>query len=117
MENTSAGLLEIEVTLSPLQHLNLIVTDASGAVVSEGHYGNRFSPLAEPYTLRLRPGEKFAGPVTLLGTVPEARRRPGEYSVRAVYEHGGLRAVSEPFTVRLPAAEGSGADVTPPGPP
>src|SRR5713101_5850008 len=69
LENTSTDTLEIEVRTSPLQYLNLIVTDAAGNVISDSFYGDLFSPLAEPYTLRLRPGEKMAGPVSLLGNV------------------------------------------------
>jgi hypothetical protein len=101
LENTSADVLEIEVRTSPLQYLNLIVTDAVGNVVSDSFYGDLFSPLAEPYTLRLGPGEKFTGPVSALGNVCEASRQPGEYTVRAVYEYNGLRAVSEPLRVQL----------------
>jgi hypothetical protein len=101
LENTSPDLLEIEVRTSPLQYLNLIVTDAAGKVVSDSVYGDLFSPLAEPYTLRLQPGEKFTAPVSLLGNVPEEKRQPGEYTVQAVYEYGGLRVVSELLQVQL----------------
>jgi hypothetical protein len=101
LENTSDALLEIEVQMSPLQFLNLVVTGPAGEVLSEGHYGNRFSPLEQPYTFRLRPGEKYTGPVSLLGTVPEAKRLPGRYLVQAVYAWDGLRAVSEPMQVDL----------------
>jgi hypothetical protein len=101
LENTSADVLEIELQMSPFQHLNLVVTDAAGRVVSEGHYGDRFSPLEEPYVFRLQPGEKYTGSVSLLGTVPEQKRLPGTYTVRAVYEYKRLIAVSEPFHVQL----------------
>jgi hypothetical protein len=103
LENTSADTLQIEVGTSPLQYLNLIVTDAARTVVSDSFYGDLFSPLAEPYTLRLGPGEKFTGPISLLGNVRQARWQPGEYMVRAVYEYNGMRAVSEPLRVVLPA--------------
>jgi len=102
LENTSSTVLEIEVQASPLQYLNLIVTDAAGSVVSDSFYGDLFSPLAEPYTLRLQPGEQFTGPVSLLGNVREERRQPGEYTVCAVYECNGQRAVSDPLKVRIP---------------
>jgi hypothetical protein len=101
LENTSDDLLEIEVQTSPLQYLNLVVTGPAGEVLSEGYYGNRFSPLEQPYIFRLRPGEKYTGPVSLLGTVPEAKRLPGRYLVQAVYACQGVRAVSEPMQVDL----------------
>src|SRR4051794_22333639 len=85
LENTSVDVIEIEVYTSPLQYLNLIVTDAGGRLVSETFYGDLFSPLAEPYVLRLRPGETYTGPVSLLGNVPEEKWLPGPYSVQAVY--------------------------------
>src|SRR5437868_5709060 len=95
LQNTSLNVLEIEVRSSPLQYLDLIVTDAAGAVVSQSHYGDLFSPLAEPYTLRIQPGDSFTAPVSLLGNVPAARQQPGQYTVQAVFEYNGLRAVSE----------------------
>ncbi len=102
LENTSDGVLEIEVQMSPLQYLNLIITGPAGEVLSEGHYGNRFSPVEEPYIFRLGPGEKYTGPVSLLGTLPEQKRLPGSYTVRAVYASKGFYAVSEPLQVELP---------------
>ncbi len=103
LENLSATDLEIEVRTSPLQYLNLIVTDAAGDLVSNSFYGDLFSPLAEPYTLRLQPGERFTAPVSLMGNVSEDKWQPGEYTVRAIYESNGLKAVSEPMQVQLPA--------------
>jgi hypothetical protein len=107
LENVSPAVIEIPVKTSPLQHLNLVVRDARGTVVTEGFYGDLFSPLAEPYTLRLQPGEKYTGPVSLLGNVPKTKLQPGTYTVQAVYEYNGLKAVSEPLGVELPAACGS----------
>src|SRR4051794_9240223 len=61
LENLTSAVLDIEVPMSPLQYLDLVVTDASGKVVSAWRYGDCFSPLDEPYVLRLRPGEKYSG--------------------------------------------------------
>jgi hypothetical protein len=72
--------------------------------VSAGHYGDAFSPVDRPYTLRLAPGEKYVAPVSLLANVSEAQRRPGAYRVQAVFEYGTLKAVSAPFTIDLPAS-------------
>ena len=102
LENTSEEVLEIEVQMSPLQHLNLVVRNSDGQLLSEGHYGNCFSPLERPYALRLQPGEKYTGPVSLMGNVPPEKRLPGKYTVQAVYEYHALRSVSEPFEVELP---------------
>ena len=106
LENTSRDVLEIEVHSSPLQYLNLVVTDAAGKALPTSAYGDFFSPLSKPYVLRLGPGEKFTGPVSLLGNVPREKRLPGTYTVRAVYEYNGLSAVSDPLEVRLPAGDG-----------
>src|SRR5262245_48871896 len=94
LENTSPSIVELEVRSSPLQYLNLVVTGPSGGVVSNWFYGEMFSPLAKPYTFRLTPGERFTANVSLLGNVPEDRRLPGMYTVQAVYEYRGLRAIS-----------------------
>jgi hypothetical protein len=102
LENTSAKPIEIELQMSPLQYLNLVVRDAAGNVVSEGHYGNRFSPLAEEYPFRLEPGQKYTHNVSLLGTVPETKQLPGRYTVQAVYQARGLTAVSAPLEIELP---------------
>jgi hypothetical protein len=88
--------------MSPLQYLNLVVKDVAGSIVSKGHYGNRFSPLAEAYTFRLDPGRKYVQNVSLLGTVPESKQLPGRYSVQAIYQAGGLTAVSAPLEIDLP---------------
>ncbi len=102
LENSSPSVLAIETDMHPLQYLNLVVTDASGGVLSEGHYGDIFSPRGRTDTLQLAPGAKYNHLVSLLGTLPQAKRVPGTYSVQAVYEYNGLRAVSEPLTVELP---------------
>lgn len=104
VENTSSDVLEIVVHTSPLQYLNLVVADAAGNVLSDSFYGDLFSPLAEPYTLRLGPGEKFTRPVSFLGNVSKEKCQPGTYTVHAVYEYNGLKAVSEPVQVQIPAA-------------
>lgn len=105
IENVSADAIEIEITLHPLQYLDLIITDAAGDVVPAAPYGSIFSPLRPPYTFRLGDGEKYTHNVSLLGTLPQEKRLPGSYTVRAVYDYNGLRAVSEPVTVELPTKE------------
>lgn len=101
LENLSAAPLDIPAAVHPLQYLDLRVTDASGAVVSAGWYGDQFSPAEGPADLRLLPGEKFIAPVALLGSVPAGRLGPGTYTVRAVYDCPGLRAASDPLTITL----------------
>jgi hypothetical protein len=105
LENTSPGVVELEVRSSPLQYLNLVITGPSGAVVSDWYYGDLFSPLTEPYTFRLARGEKFTASVSLLGNVPEDKRLPGVHKVQATYEYRGLRAVSEEIRVDVKKAE------------
>jgi hypothetical protein len=106
LENIASSALAISVRSSPLQHLNLIVKDAEGRVVSVGHYGNLFSPGPEERTFLLQPGEKYLANVSLLGTVPAESRRPGTYTVQAVYEYDSVRAVSPPFVLEWPAGQG-----------
>jgi hypothetical protein len=103
LENSSPDVLEIATDMHPLQYLHLVVTDARGTVLSEGHYGDIFSPRGRVETLRLMPGAKFHHPVSLLATIPQEKRVPGTYTVQAVYEYNGLKAVSEPLVVALPA--------------
>ena len=43
LENQSTAPLEISYQMTVLQYLNLMVTDANGRVVSEGHFGDRFA--------------------------------------------------------------------------
>lgn len=95
--------MEIEVFMHPLQYLDLLAINSAGSSVRSHHYGHVFSPHEKPYFLRLGPGEKYTHPVSLLGNVAQEKRLPGTYTVRAVYEYNGLRAVSEPLEVRLPA--------------
>jgi hypothetical protein len=104
IENQSGDVLEFEVRSSPLQFLDLIVTDDAGKVVSSGYYGDLFSPSADGFTLRLQPGEKFSAPISLLGNVRFDRQKPGEYKVVAVFQYRGLRAVSEPIQLTVGAA-------------
>ena len=105
LENTSGEVLEIVSHFSPFQYLDIVVRDASGRVLSEGHYGDIFSPMENAYVWRLQPGEKLLHPVSLTAAVPQEKIAPGEYTVQAVYEHNGLRAVSEPFRFQI-AGEG-----------
>src|SRR5947209_7282942 len=97
LENASPNVLAIENEMHPLQYLNLVVTDATGTVLSVGSYGDIFSPRGRIDTLRLAPGAKYSHTVPLLGTLPQEKRLPGTYTVQAVYECNGLRAVSEPL--------------------
>jgi hypothetical protein len=101
LENRSSAPLEIAYRMTPLQYLNLVVTDSDGRVVSEGHFGDRFAPTLEPQILRLGPGEKFTANVHLLATVRCDPIRPGTYNVQAVYEYNGFRAVSEVVRVTV----------------
>jgi hypothetical protein len=101
LENTSPVAIEIETDRHPLQVLNLVVTDASGNVLSEGHYGDVFSPRGRVDTLRLAPGAKYRHIVSLLATLPQAKRLPGTYTVLAMYDYNGFRAVSAPLVVEF----------------
>jgi hypothetical protein len=101
LENRSDVPLEIEYTMTPLQFLELEVIGMDGAVVSEGHFSDRFSPMREPAVLRLMPGEKFTSNVSLLATVSRSRRQPGTYTVRASYQFQGGTVVAEPLMVDL----------------
>jgi hypothetical protein len=101
LENVSAGPLEISYQMTALQYLNLVVTDAAGRVVSEGHFGDRFAPTLEPQILRLEAGARFTADVSLFATLRQWPVPSGTYAVRAVYEYNGSRAVSEPVEVTV----------------
>jgi hypothetical protein len=91
------------VQRTPLQYLNLVVTDSKGSVVSEHFYGDLFSPLEKPYCFRLEPGQKYTGPVSFMGNVSRHKQLPGRYAVQAIYQYQGWAAVSEPFSFEAPA--------------
>jgi hypothetical protein len=101
LESLSAGPVEITYWMTALQYLNLVVTRSDGAVVSEGHFGDRFAPTLEPLVLHLEPGDKFTATIPLLATVPQTPVPPGTYIIQAVYEYNGFRAVSDPLTVTI----------------
>jgi len=102
IENISPAVIEIEVGMHPLQYLDLVIKNATGKIVPGAPYGHLFSPRDVPYILRLAPGEKYTHNVSLLGTVAESDQLPGVYSVQAVYEYNGMKAISAPLTVELP---------------
>src|SRR5262249_18346428 len=99
LENLSAVPLEIAYWMTAFQYLHLIVTGPDGKLLSEGHFGDRFAPTREPTLLRLEPGEKFTANVHLFATVPQTPVPPGTYTIRAVYEYNGIRAISDPVEV------------------
>jgi hypothetical protein len=101
LENVSQKAIEIEVTMHPLQYLDLVITDANGKLVEASPYGNIFSPREVSYVFRLAPGEKYTHNVSLLGNVPQEKQAPGKYSVKAFYEYEGLMAVSDPVEVEI----------------
>lgn len=102
LENTSSEVLEVKVQSTFLEHLDLVVTDSAGRIVSDSCYGDLFlSPLPEPYFFHLKPGEKFTANVSLLGNVSREQHVPGAYRVQAIFEYNGLRAVSEPLDLRI----------------
>jgi hypothetical protein len=102
LHNATGETVEIHFDRHPLQYFDLVVLDSGGATVSARPYGDIFSPLGKISTLRLPPGEKYTHNVSLLGNLPEEQRRPGDYSVRGVFDYNGMRAVSEPVAVHLP---------------
>lgn len=104
--NVSPHTIEIPIATLPLQYLHLLVEEEQGQVVSDGHYGDLFSPQSRPSTFRLAPGETYVSPVSLLATVPPERLRPGVYLIRAVFEYADLCAVSAPYRLEWPAREG-----------
>ena len=101
LENLSSATIEIPVDIHPLQYLNLRVRNSAGETVSQGWYGDQFSPGSSPSTVRLLPGERFTQEVSLLATVPAAFRKPGDYTVEAFYDTPELHMVSEPLTLTI----------------
>ncbi len=106
LENVSDAPLEIEYTMTPLQFLELEVIGPGGKTVSEGHFGDRFSPRLEPAVLRLMPGEKFIANVSLLATLPLERRVAGQYTIQASYRFRGKKVMAEPLMLELSGGQG-----------
>ncbi len=103
IENISAKTIEIEVTMHPLQYLDLIVRNEVGNIVPTVPYGNIFSPRGSPVVFRLVPGEKYTHNISLVGTLPQEQQLPGTYTVCATYSYNELKAISEPLSVQIPA--------------
>jgi hypothetical protein len=101
LENVSDAPVEIAYRMTALQYLDLVVSRVGGGIVSAGHFGDRFAPTQEPATLRLKPGEKLTAEVSLFASVPTDRLLPGTFTVQAVYEYNGFRAVSELLPVHV----------------
>jgi hypothetical protein len=101
LQNLSARAVDIPYWMTALQYLHLVVTRSDGAVLSEGHFGDRFAPTLEPLVLHLEPGDKFTAIVPLFATVAHPPLPPGTYLVQAVYEYNGFRAVSDPLPVAV----------------
>jgi hypothetical protein len=101
LTNRTTSTIQVPYRMTALQHLALLVTDSSGRVLSEGHFGDRFAPTLEPGDLRLAPGESFVAVVPLFATVRSEQRLPGTYTITAIYECGSLRAASDPLTVAV----------------
>src|SRR5262245_54938166 len=81
LTNTSTKRLTIVYGRSPLEHLDLVITDKAGKTVSEGRYGDLFAPFAEPQTLLLEPGRTFSPSLAPLAVVRRENRKVGEYRV------------------------------------
>jgi hypothetical protein len=109
LENASAEVFEVDVQMSPLQFLDLRVTNVAGELLSAWRYGECFSPMESARTFRLGPREKFTAPVSLLGNVPPEKRLPGVYLVQAVYECPPVRAVSDVLRLEYPAGAANGS--------
>jgi hypothetical protein len=105
LQNLSASDLQIEYQMAVLQYLNLIVRDANCKIISDHHYGDRFSPFEKAKILCLAPGEKFRANVNLFATVSHKPISPGTYTVQAVYEYNTCFAESEPVEVTIKASK------------
>jgi hypothetical protein len=101
LENVSGELLQVMIQASEFEHLNLLISDSKGTLVSAFHYGELFSPFSLGHVWELLPGQKFVGSVSLMGNVPPERRLPGRYTIQAVYEFDSLYAASDPLDFEL----------------
>ena len=101
LTNVSDGEVVIDFNShSPLQYLNLVVTDATGAALPTRFYGNLFGGFGGE-CLRLRPGEAFVHNVSLVGN-RTGRVPAGRYTARAVFRYGGWVAESTSLGFELP---------------
>jgi hypothetical protein len=107
IENISDEPIEIVIQASELEYLDLLVTNDRGEVDSAFHYGIIFSPFSLRHPRQLLPGRKLVRRVNFLATVPEEKRKPGRYSVQAMYVYEQLHAVSERIEFDLPPAKPS----------
>jgi len=102
LENNSSDPIDIVYERHVLQFLNFNNTALDGHELPTTYYGDIVGSVGHNPTLRLMPGETFVHNVALLGNLAEVDRRPGRYTVVAVYEYNNALYISEPYTVEVP---------------
>ncbi len=99
--NESKQVFRVRFDSDPLQYLNLIVRDADHKRVSSGYYGAMFSRFGRERELCLKPSEHCEFNISLFATVEEKDRKPGNYSIQAVYTYDGIKYRSNTVNVTL----------------
>jgi hypothetical protein len=103
--NTSAHSVDIAYTNHPVEVFDFIVTDEHGETIGNANFGGLYAAGASRQRfLSLKPGETYTHRVYLLAGIPENRRRPGKYLVRAVLHFGESRIESNPVVIGIPDA-------------
>jgi hypothetical protein len=100
--NTSAETIDIGTTVGPLGGLDLKVRDPKGADVKTPSLASFRSPFFERQPHPLKPGESYRAPLSILFAVPEEKRGPGTYKVKAVFKYNGKTYESREIDVDWP---------------
>lgn len=103
--NISGGVVDIGATLGPKAYLDLKVRDSKGLDVKTDPLASLISPtspfpVAQPH--ELKPGETYLAPLSLLVMVPEEKRIPGTYKVKAVFTYKKKEYESAEVEVKWP---------------
>ena len=104
IKNISKQEIVITYNTSPWEFLDLEVADPTGKVISDGKYGDRFSPstIIAERIVTLRPGDVFTRAVDVFGSSKETdRMTPGIYRVVAVFGYNEVLAKSDPVMLNL----------------
>jgi hypothetical protein len=99
--NKSKHLFRIKFDPDPLVYLDLIVRDSDQNKVSSGNYGAKFSWWGKERELCLEPNEKYEDTINLFATVKKEARKPGKYSIQAVYIYDRIKYISNTANVTL----------------
>lgn len=99
LANVSKDVFEITYRCHPLEHMEYVITDATGKVIFRGR-ANIFSPFATDQVEKIKSGDKISYGVSPFGLVGKPLD-PGQYTIKAIFKYQGLAIESNACVIRL----------------